>query len=633
MESQPWGSNHEYEVGNVVNIEFTDGDSNGPYRKISKASGRKHIVPVNENTWGMTPDDVEPGIEYMVNIIADTRPGAMAGVLKAELLHVSDFGEMQLKKRDEGYRHSQSYPRDRWSLEELQVLNQGQDVIIEPQGRSEGASGGLSPDYWSVWEKSDKPLPFKGGFTPVPSWQEHSAEHHDPVPPEPVAENAPVFKEVEKDVVAAIERFDDNTVRVIDKVCEYVGHEDKLVPSLDKFKHFVIDKRSASILRRGASAFGRRSPLLAVGDTDTSKTSSFERLAAELGLRFYRLNLSGQTDTGEIIGKFVPNDGNQKRKYESLIEGWSDKDENVREKAFKRVGPEAESILREISKRGDTPTKEEAVKIAMANGLNISDGDWVFQYGYLPLAMMRGGMFLVDEVFLAEPQISERMNSALEQVPSLVISENGNLKIGPGGDFEVHPDFWFVGATNASGMVGRAEQSEAFLRRWRDYILLDPPEESDYKDMMVFLSTGKHPKFTQDGITYQMPSAEPIYPSLKTAEMADAIPTLAGFHMDVRKKAHPETGAPTIGRDRQKKGGKYSFTRSTLLSLMDYLQNEKTLDMAASRKAGKLIYVTDLNSKIKQAIRTFYVDPALPEDRQAIIDSYNMKVTGDKKII
>lgn len=632
MEAIP-GTNHEYQVGNVVNIEFTEGDIGGPYRKISKGAGRKHIVPAPAESWRMGPDDVEPGIEYMVNIVEDTRPNAMAGVLKAEILNVSDFGEMQLDKRDDGYVHKGSFPKLVFSEDEIKDMIANKDMVYEPKGRSHGASGGVSDEYWSVWEKTsdNKPSPWEGKFTPVPEWQHHTSDNAEPTPPVPDL-SPPIFKEVEKDVVAAIERFEDKTVRIIDKVCEYVGHDDKLVPSLEKFKHFVIDKRAASILRRGASAFARRSPLLAVGDTDTSKTSSFERLAAELGLRFYRLNLSGQTDTGEIIGKFVPNDGNQQRKYESLIEGWSDKDEAVREKAFKRVGPEAEKILREVSKRGDTPTKEEAIKIAMANGLNISDGDWVFQYGYLPLAMMRGGMFLVDEVFLAEPQISERMNSALEQVPSLVISENGNLKIGPGGDFEVHPDFWFVGATNASGMAGRAEQSEAFLRRWRDYILLDPPEESDYKDMLNFLATGKHPKFDLDGIKYQMPSAEPIYPSLQTAEMAASIPILSAFHMDVRKKAHPETGAPTIGKDRQKKGGKYSFTRSTLLSVMDYLANEKTLDMAESIKKKKLVYVEDLDEKIKAAVKAFYVDPALPEDRQAIKDSYNMRVAFGKKI-
>lgn len=616
--SLPQPPEQEFKVGGTVYVTFEPGEPGKKNKFVSKDPNvsRKFILPATGDK-----DNIVPGFEYEVELTTDTLPGFNAGAFLADVKGLSDFGQIQKENMEKGFIFKGSYHKSIFQKPEELVsvfTRDGVDastILVTPFGS--GKRGKPDDQKYGVWFRDSKLNP-----TQSPDVQPTATI---------MPETTPVFTEVKKDVVAAIEKFDD-AIRIIDKVAEYVGDDDKLVPSLEKFKHFVVDKRAAMILRRMTSAFNRRSPLLLVGDTDTSKTSSLEYFCAQVGLKFYRLNLSGQTDTGEIIGKFVPNDQAQKRKYEKLIDGWSSNDDAVRQKTFKRVGPEAAKILEDAKTRGSL-TEDENVKIAALNALNIGKGDWVFQYGYLPLAMIHGGMFLVDEVFLAEPQINERMNSALEQVPSLVISENGNLKIGPGGDFEVHPDFIMCGATNAAGMAGRSEQSDAFLRRWRDYMLLDQPEETDYTDMMTFLATGRHPQFTVDGISYQMPNMDALYPELgSNPDMASTIVRLGSFHMDVRKKAHPTSGAPTIGKDRARKGGKYTFTRSTLLSVMDYLANEKTLDMARSKREGRLVYVTDLNTKTKDAIQTFYIDPALPEDRTAIKDSWNMLVTGQQKI-
>ena len=51
-----------------------------------------------------------------------------------------------------------------------------------------------------------------------------------------------------------------------------------------------------------------REPCLLEGETSVSKTSIIQFLAMLLGQPLVRLNLNGQTDTGELVGRYVPQD-------------------------------------------------------------------------------------------------------------------------------------------------------------------------------------------------------------------------------------------------------------------------------------------------------------------------------------
>ena len=47
---------------------------------------------------------------------------------------------------------------------------------------------------------------------------------------------------------------------------------------------------------------------------------------------------------------------------------------------------------------------------------------WRFREGLIPEAMRRGHWVVLDELNLAEPQVLERLNPVLEQPPTLVLS-------------------------------------------------------------------------------------------------------------------------------------------------------------------------------------------------------------------
>lgn len=104
------------------------------------------------------------------------------------------------------------------------------------------------------------------------------------------------------------------------------GPDASLVPEADQFVHYCLDQRTAETLSHIALSASLAEPCLLEGETSTSKTSSVLFLASMLNQPVVRLNLNGQTDTGELIGRYVP-EGSGWRFAEGLIpqamrKGW-----------------------------------------------------------------------------------------------------------------------------------------------------------------------------------------------------------------------------------------------------------------------------------------------------------------------
>jgi hypothetical protein len=144
------------------------------------------------------------------------------------------------------------------------------------------------------------------------------------------------------------------------------GERHPLTPSLREFDHYCVDAITAETLLHVARAAALREPCLLEGETSTAKTSAVLFVAAQLGQPIVRLNLNGQSDTGELIGRYVPDD----------------------------------------------------------------DGGFRWLDGLVVRAMREGLWLLLDEVNLAEPQVLERLNSLLEREPSLVVSEHLGERLG-----------------------------------------------------------------------------------------------------------------------------------------------------------------------------------------------------------
>ena len=144
------------------------------------------------------------------------------------------------------------------------------------------------------------------------------------------------------------------------------GERHPLAPALSEFQHFCLDDQTAATLLHLAQAVVMREPCLLEGETSTAKTSSILYLAAHLGQPVLRVNLHGQTDTGELVGRYVP---------------------------------------------------------------DATSGGWRWQEGLVLRAMREGCWLLLDELNLAEPQVLERFNSLLEREPALVVNEHEGERI------------------------------------------------------------------------------------------------------------------------------------------------------------------------------------------------------------
>lgn len=74
----------------------------------------------------------------------------------------------------------------------------------------------------------------------------------------------------------------------------------------------------------------------------------------------------------------------------------------------------------------------------------VRNGNMVFEYGPLSLAMKFGGLFLLNEIDLTSPDVAAGLNGILDGSP-LCIPENGGELIIP------HPYFRFAATANTNG--------------------------------------------------------------------------------------------------------------------------------------------------------------------------------------
>lgn len=305
----------------------------------------------------------------------------------------------------------------------------------------------------------------------------------------------------------------DKTVRVGHVILPRAAdHADNaLVPSADAFAHYCLDQRTAESLLHVAESVQLREPCLLEGETSVSKTSIIQYLAMLIGQPLVRLNLNGQTDTGELVGRFVPREGDD--------EGHP----------------------------------------------------WRWQDGLVIEAMKRGWWVVLDELNLAEPQILERLNSVLERIPSIIMTEYDNSLIGPGGT-AVHPRFRMFGTMNPAEYAGRSPLSPAYRDRWRGYKYVTAPGEVEYRAMLQYLISGQQPDLKLFGVPYTGLAGKAPLGNLASLEgITPFLAAVARFHAALEGAVGRSTGESVRlgGRRRDR----YVFTRRGLLSVMDYLSS------------------------------------------------------------
>ncbi len=374
----------------------------------------------------------------------------------------------------------------------------------------------------------------------------------------------------------------------------------KLVPNPEKFKHFTLDQRTMATIEKIATAVDLREPCLLEGETATSKTSAIEYLAMVTGNEVARLNLNGQTDTSELIGKYVPNDGQLQISFEQAL------------KNPEILTAETRGILEKAKKETRGLTLVESQKIAKAEGMKI--GDWRWQDGIDIQAKKEGHWLIFDEINLAEAQILERLNSQLEKSPSITVTEHGNEVVRELNDEEMadyqagklpgvvplHENFRIFATMNPAEYSGRKPMSPAYKDRWLSYKFVEPLTAEDHKAMMNLLVYGEQPII--EGPSKKKFGGEKVEPLLKKLGkipwFREFIPKMAKFQADIEKMARDRE----IGKDLKEK---YIFTRRGLLGFLEQIQSNTTVD----RRTGEIKNIlTAPKEVILKAIQYYYLD-------------------------
>ena len=332
----------------------------------------------------------------------------------------------------------------------------------------------------------------------------------------------------------------------------------EFVPAWQSFMHYCLDQRTAESLLHVAEGVMLREPVLLEGETSVSKTSIIQFLAMLLDQPLVRLNLNGQTDTGELVGRFLPQN----------VASDLPVDPDELHDAMELLEAESKIILTRAKEEGRPLTQVEVQQV-MANE-RMHTHPWKWQDGLVVMAMRNGWWIVLDELNLAEPQILERLNSVLEREPTLVLTEHDNTVFGRGG-VPVHPNFRVFATMNPAEYAGRSALSPAYRDRWRGYRFVDPPAESDYHAMLSFLVTGKQPDVVLRGRPFTGVTQPPAFGALgEIPDIEGFLVALARFHTALESAVRnpEENRASELGVRRQER---YVFTRRGLLAVMDYL--------------------------------------------------------------
>ncbi|KAL4649045.1 midasin isoform X1 [Arapaima gigas] len=183
----------------------------------------------------------------------------------------------------------------------------------------------------------------------------------------------------------------------------------------EDFRHVVWTQgmRRLAVLVGRALHFGES--VLLVGDTGCGKTTICQLFAAMMGQKFFSLNCHLHMETSDFLGGLRP----------------------VRRTGIEEVDAEDGRLF-----------------------------EW--HDGPLVQAMKEGGIFLMDEISLADDSVLERLNSVLETEKTLVLAEKGS---GDNDNVELitaRPDFRLLATMNPGGDFGKKELSPALRNRFTE---------------------------------------------------------------------------------------------------------------------------------------------------------------------
>ncbi|KAK7911281.1 ATPase [Apiospora marii] len=305
-------------------------------------------------------------------------------------------------------------------------------------------------------------------------------------------------------------------------------------------KTFANTNHAKRVLEQIAVAVKLREPTLLVGETGIGKTTVVQQLADLLGHKLVAVNLSQQSEVGDLLGGFKPVNVRTlavplKEEFEDLFATTgisATKNQKYLEQIGKFIAkgqwPKVLKLWREAPKMFSKILAELQTRSAQANdnppaedgpvakrrktesklqsllnlqprwdsfsraldqfAIQISGGSGTFAFafveGNIVKAARNGDWVLLDEINLASPDtlesIADLLASGPNDEPSLLLSETGEIE-----RVVAHPEFRIFGAMNPATDIGKRDLPLGLRSRFTELYVSSP--DKDLKDLLTII--------------------------------------------------------------------------------------------------------------------------------------------------
>lgn len=337
---------------------------------------------------------------------------------------------------------------------------------------------------------------------------------------------------------------------------------------------YAFTKPSSILLERIAVSVVLSEPLLLVGETGTGKTTAVQQLAGMLNRPLTVVNLSTQTESGDLFGSFKPvdpsvpardlhsrwvdlfRDSFSRKKNENfeasvrksivaqrwkrVADMWRESGRLAVDRLNKRLESPSTAPQAPVDAPQDAPRKRRKVADDELSTGDIrellmrwsklmrdiesfemqhvnSAGRLVFSFveGPLVRALRNGEWILFDEVNLASQETLESLTILLESPESsVVLTERGDLEPIPR-----HPDFRAFACMNPATDVGKKDLPPALRARFTE--IFAPAPDDDYDALLNIIAQYLKEAAASDRAL--VPDVAEFYAKMKTLSAAKEI--------------------------------------------------------------------------------------------------------------